>query len=56
MVKWRKWQIELRSKAYLDQPMEYSNFDFEVFSIANLESMFLIEILDKKELNDLKDQ
>ena len=35
--------------------MEYSNFDFEVLSIANLESMCLIEILDKIGLNGPKD-
>ena len=36
--------------------MEYINFDFEVFSIANLESMCLIEILDRRGLNDPKDE
>ena len=37
----------LKCKTNLDQTMEYSNFDFEVLTIANLQSISLIVILDR---------
>ena len=48
--------IGLRSKTYLGKPIEYSNFDFDVLSIARLESMCQIGILKKNRVNGFKDQ
>ena len=54
-VKMSKGPIEFKSKTYLRQSIEYSNFEFEVLTIAYLESAFLIVALDEG-LNGPHDQ
>ena len=58
MVKRSQRPIGLKSETetYLGQPIEYSNFEFEVLNIANLESTCLFVILDKIGLNGPNNQ
>ena len=46
----------VRSKTYLGLPMEDRDLDFEVLTIANLESICPIGLLNKIGLNGLNDQ